>query len=278
MIINKMFHEQDEKNQKYTTREIHQNTIKIRLLQKQAIQGDTGANCTATNLKHIIWDYKRLTNPIPITTYDNEAQDTEVHLTAEGIGTIKIVTNEQTVIKCFVLYTPASTGTIFSPDRYMMDNIKVHRFEHSGDKTGHGYIRFTNDVDQTLATFNMKRSKEGLWYMTNEVLIPPQHKVCKTVIATTSIQCHPVNTIKDYEPLIYNRKTRKDGRMSVRTITWTSKLTKAIQQMEIWHQRLGHPSPGVLTQTKNVVEGIPNIPTDMSMFHCPFCDIAKINV
>ena len=124
MIINKMFHE-DDKNQKYMTREIHRNTIKIRLLQKQAIQGDTGANCTATNLKHIIWDYKRLVNPIPITTYDNEAQDTEVHLTAEGIGTIKIVTNEQTVIKCFVLYTPASTGTIFSQEKPRRNEMKM---------------------------------------------------------------------------------------------------------------------------------------------------------
>ena len=46
--------------------------------------------------------------------------------------------------------------------------------------------------------------------------------------------------------------------------------------MELWHQRMGHPSPSTLPHTTHVVEGIPPLPSETSMFHCPFCDIAKM--
>jgi hypothetical protein len=46
-------------------------TIRLHCLAKDAIQGDTGANCSATNNPQLLWNYKPLDTPIPITTYQD---------------------------------------------------------------------------------------------------------------------------------------------------------------------------------------------------------------
>lgn len=48
------------------------------------------------------------------------------------------------------------------------------------------------------------------------------------------------------------------------------------QNLELWHQRYGHISPHTLAKTSQSVEGIPPLPTATSLFHCPFCDMAKM--
>ena len=60
-----------------------------------------------------------------------------------------------------------------------------------------------------------------------------------------------------------------------RNTSWTSGLTKGIRQLEIWHQKMGHPAPSVLQRTQKCVEGIPKIPDAALIFHCRFCDQAK---
>jgi hypothetical protein len=61
----------------------------------------------------------------------------------------------------------------------------------------------------------------------------------------------------------------------MRTASWTSNLTKGIRLLEIWHQKMGHPSPAVLQRTQKAVEGIPKLPDATPIFHCRFCDQAK---
>jgi hypothetical protein len=39
---------------------------------------------------------------------------------------------------------------------------------------------------------------------------------------------------------------------------------------------MGHPSPRTLRNTTRVVDGLPSFPPTDSLFHCPFCDIAKM--
>jgi hypothetical protein len=63
---------------------------------------------------------------------------------------------------------------------------------------------------------------------------------------------------------------------SVRTTTWTAQASQALKQLELWHQRMGHPAPCTLQRTAQVVEGLPKIPSNFSHFHCPYCDIAKL--
>jgi hypothetical protein len=67
----------------------------------------------------------------------------------------------------------------------------------------------------------------------------------------------------------------KSASQQIRTTSWASNLTKGIRQLEIWHQRMGIPSPTVLQRTQRVVEGIPKLPNATPIFHCRFCDKAK---
>jgi hypothetical protein len=99
------------------------NTFNIcNVLKKQLthqLQGDTEANCGATNDITLLWDYRRLTTKIPITTYDG-SEDSKCF--AIGVGVLKVISNNNTTMSWMMLHTPGTTGTILSPDRYMMDN------------------------------------------------------------------------------------------------------------------------------------------------------------
>ena len=71
------------------------------------------------------------------------------------------------------LHTPHSTGTIISPDRYMMDHPDIYQFHHSGQRTGKGHLTFTNATNEVISQLNMSRSRDGLWFVRNPILIPP---------------------------------------------------------------------------------------------------------
>ena len=48
------------------------------------------------------------------------------------------------------------------------------------------------------------------------------------------------------------------------------KQPKKIQDLELWHQRMGHISPGTLIATQQCTEGIPQLPRASSLFKCPY--------
>jgi hypothetical protein len=165
------------------------------ILKKQLtnqLQGDTGANCGATNDNTLLWDYRRLLKPIPITTYDGN-EDSRCF--AIGVGTLKIVSNSNTTMPWMMLHTPSSTGTILSPDRYMMDNANVQSFTHHGKKSGTGIISFQNLQGNDIATISMNRRRDGLWFTDNYVLIPtkpaihtasPEYNICPPIGPTST--------------------------------------------------------------------------------------------
>jgi hypothetical protein len=64
--------------------------------------------------------------------------------------------------------------------------------------------------------------------------------------------------------------------VSIRTSNWTTPLSKAIQHIKLWHQRLGHVAPRTMKRTQQVVDGIPQLPDANPLFCCPFCDKAKM--
>jgi hypothetical protein len=66
-----------------------------RIMLKDQFQGDTGANCGATNDASILWYYKLLKRPIPITTYSEDTTD-EPSCVAIGTGILKIIANDNT--------------------------------------------------------------------------------------------------------------------------------------------------------------------------------------
>jgi hypothetical protein len=60
------------------------------------------------------------------------------------------------------------------------------------------------------------------------------------------------------------------------TTTWTAQPSQALKQLELWHQRMGHPAPCTLQRTAQVVEGLPTLSSNHNHFRCPFWDIAKL--
>ena len=117
-------------------------------------QGDTGANVGATHDRRILWNYRILSTPIPIITYSKDDGDGNT-CEAIGVGQCKTISNDNTVMYWTMLHTPESTGTILSPDKYMMDNPDVQTFSHVGHKNGTGSINFENDKGQTVAAIEM---------------------------------------------------------------------------------------------------------------------------
>jgi hypothetical protein len=74
-----------------------QKIIRMHWYAKGAIQGDTGANCSATNNISLLWNYQPLTKPIPIVTYQGQDNSTTNNFEAIGTGIIKMIADETTV-------------------------------------------------------------------------------------------------------------------------------------------------------------------------------------
>ena len=51
---------------------------------------------------------------------------------------------------------------------------------------------------------------------------------------------------------------------------------KPSQQLELWHQRMGHISPRILQATQRCTTGIPKFKQATSLFWCPFCEKSKM--
>jgi hypothetical protein len=268
------------------------------IILKDQLQGDTGANCGATNDASILWHYKTLITPIPITTYSDD-QD-ESSCVAIGTGIIKIIANDNTTTNWLMLHTPQSTGTILSPDRYMMDHPSVTSFRHQGNRDNTGSISFQHESGQQLTQINMHRRKDGLWFTTNPILAPPTRRPPPHLIPlppppdTPQIQrmavplyCSEVDPTATPPPIMKihadHAKQIKNAAAPIRrdyigqNTNWTSQLSKALQKLELWHQRMGHPASRTLRNTQKVIDGIPILPEASSIFCCPFCDKAKMS-
>ena len=174
-----------------------------------------------------------------------------------------------------------------------MDNLNVHQFIHSGTRHGTGEIRFTDTQERNIATIPMQRDPDGLWFMSTEILLPEITTKQRTIHNTIHQMHQPIplpNPKPTNNPTPSNKPSpdtpsykpnpdppSKTQTRAPRTNTWNSNLSKAVKQLEIWHQRLGHPAPSTLRNTSKVVEGIPTLPSDNSFFRCPFCDLAKLH-
>jgi hypothetical protein len=66
-----------------------------RIMLKDQLQGNTGANCGASMDASILWYYKLLKRPIPIKTYSEETTD-EPSCVAIGTRILKIIANDNT--------------------------------------------------------------------------------------------------------------------------------------------------------------------------------------
>jgi hypothetical protein len=170
-----------------------------------------------------------------------------------------------------------------------MDKPGVQTFSHVGNKNGTGSINFENDKGCIIATIEMTRHQDGLWYTTNPVLMPPTNNTPTTLTSTATCLEHPtiMKTATTHQPILspidkttalHDTAILMEGDpKSIDSAIPTVMVTKLIEQLKIWHQRMGHPAPCALYETQRVVEGIPLLPRDSPIYDkCPFCDMAKL--
>jgi hypothetical protein len=163
-------------------------------------QGDTGANVGATHDQRILWNYCTLATPISIITYSTDKDNGNTSCEAIGVGQCKTISNNNTVMYWTMLHTPNLTGTILSPDKYIVDNPGIQTFNHVGNKNGTGSINFENDQGHIIAPIDMTRHQDGLWYTTNPVLMPPIEDVSRTSTTTCSKQPTITKTATTHQP------------------------------------------------------------------------------
>jgi hypothetical protein len=244
---------------------------------KQEIQGDTGANCTATNQLDILWNVKWLNTPIPVATYSTDTLGDHACY-AVAVGIIKIITDDNSILECQTLYCPQSTGTVLSPHRVMVDDNRVDGFAHEARRKGSGRIIFFDRNKRTLATLTMHSKLDGIYLTSNPILVPKTAQPHEsTVDANTEAKLHLRYAKATSIPPITDDITTAGPTTHAKYLQWiqTMKLTHQQFNGELWHQRFGHIGWRTMKKTSEVVEGVPPIPSESSQFHCPFCDMSK---
>ena len=248
-------------------------------------QGDTGANTSATNRLDIIHNYIKYDTPEKVSVFIDD-EETETILEAEGIGQLHFVSDQGNIMKWDVVYTPKSGGTVLSPDNYHRTNqSKIYSFYQSGNSDNIGSMGFLCRNNQLIDSLSLHRNKDGQWMAINQILLPD---ACDNIHLIRQITTKRVNQIIQQEEENAIKKKNKEESINIETKTWSSNLhhflnqqekspaPKNIQNLELWHQRMGHISPQTLEQTRKCTNGIPPIPTKTPMFKCPFCEKAKM--
>jgi hypothetical protein len=138
-------------------------------------QGDSGANCTATDREELLWQVKCFNKPVKVKTFDGDNDDAGEHRTVDaiGAGTLKMVDDSNHIMDCCCLLTPNSTGTAISLDKFMRDNRSIAKFLHQeGTMCGTGHMKFFDKDNRETHAVAMEE-RDGPWHASNSALMPP---------------------------------------------------------------------------------------------------------
>jgi hypothetical protein len=257
------------------------------------LQGDSGANCTATDREELLWRIKYFQTPLKVKTFDGENNDAGEHRTIEAIGAgiLKMVDDNNHIMDLYCLLIPHSTGTVISLDKFMRDNRSITKFHQVGTVYGTGYMKFYDKEEQETHAVTMEE-RNGLWYAANSILMPPTSagptkrnlnepsipRINKLALsqdqltdAETDIDAQQFYASEDTTPT----PDSEPPNVSIRTLGVFGNMSKALKQLELWHQRTGHLAPRTLRKTQQCVDGMPPLPDATPIFNCKFCDMAK---
>jgi hypothetical protein len=256
------------------------------------LQGDSGANCTATDREELLWQVQYFKAPLQVKTFDGEHNDDGEHRTIEAIGAgiLKMVDNSNHIMDYYCLLIPHSTGTVISLDKFMRDNRDIVKFQQVGTVQGTGYMKFYDKNDQETHAVTMEE-RNGLWYASNSILMPPtaEGPTKRTDSSLPPLRIHKL----DMKQVASTDSTDIDARhfyakedttpepdpeppdISIRNLGVFGNMSKALKQLELWHQRTGHLAPRTLRATQKCVDGMPPLPDASPIFNCKFCDMAK---
>jgi hypothetical protein len=266
-------------------------------------QGDTGANCSATDTIDVIHNYVEFETPQEVGVFSDDK--TGSTLQALGEGVIKIISDQGSIMNWTVLYTPNNSGTVLSPDNYhTTHNSKLFAFYHLGTNN-RGKIGFLDHNQREVESIQMKRTDTGEW-LTNQILVTSsienkhiiravnqrsdrirellterndniQSMEDRVVIDqqqneswATGKGSHHFDAMREEAHPIF--KDVKFKTMETEQQVYTQKM----KELELWHQRMGHCLTRTLNETRKCVEGIPDLPTNNPFFKCPFCERGKM--
>jgi hypothetical protein len=202
-----------------------------------------------------------------------------------------------------VLYTPLSSGTVLSPDSYQNSHkFKYHAFYHLGTSNSTGRIEFLDHNQREVESIQMKRTNNGEWLTTNQVLVSNSLNN-KHVIRAVNRRSDRIRDLQTEENdalqaaedrVVIDQQLNESWAMDIgshhfeamsenahkifkdveapKTETQQQIYTKKMKELELWHQRMGHCSTRTLNETRKCVEGIPDLPTNNPFFKCPFCE------
>ena len=127
------------------------------------------------NEKTIIHNYYEYDTPANVSVFSDESKTDVISLVAFGQGTMKIISDQGSVMSWSILYTPSSNGTVLSPDHYYQSNISRYcSFYHFGDRNFNGKIAFLDNNEREVESIQMRRTDNGEWMTTNQVLMATQ--------------------------------------------------------------------------------------------------------
>ena len=248
------------------------------------LQGDSGANCTATDKKELLWQIKYFATPIQVKTFDGESNEEGEHRTIQAIGAgiLKMVDDNNHIMDYYCLLIPGSTGTVISLDKFMRDERSIVKFQQVGTVYGTGYMKFYDDRDQEINSVTMAE-RNGLWYASNPILMPPTSAgpTKRTTVESNSLRINktvaPTSTDIDAEQFYAADDVPPTAPpdVCIRTAGVFTNMSKALKQLELWHQRTGHLAPRTMRRTQQCVHGMPPLPDATPIFNCRFCDMAK---
>jgi hypothetical protein len=305
--VNKMNHQTDNG---MTLTKINPKPDKTTPVQKgiltttMAAQGDTGANCSATDTIDIIHNYVEFETPLEVGVFSDDK--TGSTLQALGEGVIKIISDQGSIMNSTVLYTPNSSGTVLLSDNYhTTHNSKLFAFCHLGTNNGEK-IGILDHNNREVESIQMKRTDNGEWLTTNQILVTSlienkhiiravnrrsdrirdiqmerndniQSMEDRVVIDqqqneswATDIGSHHFDTMsEEAHPIFTNVKLKTMD-------TPQQEYAQKMKELELWHQRMGHCLIRTLNETRKCVEGIPDLPTNNPFFKCPFCERGKM--
>ena len=129
-----------------------------------------------------------------------------------------------------------------------------------------GTIQFINKLNSTIESIQTVQDN-GLKYSTNNILV---HNELENEHIARELQryCSNVHQV--------SQSSTERTKATPQTKTLSSGLSKALKNLELWHQRYSHVSPTTLAKTQRVVEGMPPMPSNTPFFKCPFCEKSKM--
>jgi hypothetical protein len=84
----------------------------------------------------------------------------------------KNLADQGSIMEWAVLHTPLSSGTLLSPDNYQTTHkSKYYAFYHLGTSDSTGKIGFLDQNKQEVESIQMKRTHNGEWLITNQILV-----------------------------------------------------------------------------------------------------------